>query len=108
MSYTVKYSQQAREDIQAIYEYIAFNLLSPDTAAEQVKRIYKIVRSLDEMPMRFRPYEDEPWCSKGLRVAPIDNYLILYIPKEETKTVYIVRIIYGRRDLPKQLHNTEV
>ncbi len=74
MSYTVKYSKQAREDIQLIYEYIAFRLLSPDTAAAQIHRIYKTVRSLDEMPMRFRLYEDEPWHSKGLRVAPINNY----------------------------------
>lgn len=102
MSYTVKYSKQAREDIQSIYEYIAFRLLSPDTAAAQIHRIYKTVRSLGEMPMRFRLYEDEPWHSKGLRVAPINNYLILYLPNEETDIVHIVRIIYGGRDLTRQ------
>lgn len=108
MNYTVKYSKQAREDIQAIYEYIAFKLLSPETATAQVQRIYKTVRSLDRMPMRFRLYEDEPWHSKGLRVAPTDNYLVLYLPDEETGTVHIVRIIYGGRDLTRQLLKTEV
>lgn len=108
MSYTVKYSQQARNDIQSIYEYITFKLLSPDTAVAQIQRIYKTVRSLDEMPMRFRLYENEPWHSKGLRVAQTDNYLILYLPKEEINEVYIVRIVYGGRDLTKQLQSMEL
>lgn len=108
MKYTVKYSKQSREDIQAIYEYIAFKILSPDIAAAQIQRIYRTIRSLDEMPMRFQLYEDEPWRSKGLRVAPTDNYLVLYMPNEDTGTVHVVRIIYGGRDLTKQLQNTEV
>lgn len=49
-----------------------------------------------------------PRHSKGLRVAPTDNYLVLYLPDEETGTVHIVRIIYGGRDLTRQLLKTEV
>lgn len=103
MSYTVKYAKQALNDIQSIYEYIAFRLLSPNIARQQVQRIHRTVRSLDEMPLRFQIYEKEPWHSKGLRVAPVDNYLIFYLPKRETNTVIIVRIIYGGQDLTKQL-----
>lgn len=108
MSWTVKYTNQAREDIKVIYEYIAFELLVPDTATVQIQRIFKIVRGLDEMPMRFKFYEDEPWKSKGLRFVPVDNYLIFYLPIEETNTVSIVRIIYAGRDMNKQLQKTEV
>lgn len=108
MSYTTKYSKQARNGFQTIYEYIAFKLLSPNIAKEQIQRIYKTARSLDEMPLRFKLFEGEPWHSKGLRVAPTDHYLILYLPREETNTVNIVRILYGGRDLTKQLQYTEI
>ena len=46
MSWTVKYTNQAREDIKAIYEYIAFELLVPDTATGQIQRIFKMVREI--------------------------------------------------------------
>ena len=103
MSWKIKYSAQALDDLKTVYEYIAFELLVPDTAKNQVNIIMQSINSLDEMPMMYRIYEEKPWRSKGLRVFPVDNYIVLYLPKEELKTVNIVRIIYGGRDVRKQL-----
>ena len=50
-------------------------MLVPETAAGQTERIMKAVRSREQMPMRHRLYEEEPWHSQGLRVLPVDNYL---------------------------------
>jgi len=58
---------------------------------------------LNEMPLRCRLYEKEPWHSKGLRVLPVDNYLLLYLPVENKETVAIIRIMYGGRDIEKRL-----
>ncbi len=107
MSWTIKYSAQALDDLKSVYEYIAFELLVPDTAKNQVNRIMKSINTLDEMPMKYRIYEEKPWRSKGLRVFPVDNYIVFYLPKEELKTVNIVRIIYGGRDITKQLDETK-
>lgn len=107
MTWKIKYSAQALEDVRSIYEYIAFELLMPDTASNQVNKIMKSVYVLDEMPMMYKAYEEEPWRSKGLRVFPVDNYIVLYLPKEDTNTVNIVRIIYGGRDVGKQLEEIE-
>ena len=65
------------------------------------------VNKLDEMPMMYKVYQDEPWSSKGLRVSPVDNYIVLYLPREDLKTVNIVRIIYGGRNVNKQLEETK-
>ena len=46
---------------------------------------------------------DEPWHSIGLRFFPIDNYLIFYRTDEEKEIVSIVRIMYGGRDISRQL-----
>ena len=107
MSWKVVYSAQALNDLSAIYEYIAFELLVPDTAANQVQRIMKSIKTLDEMPMRHKIYEEEPWQSQKLRIFPVDNYLVLYLLKEELNTVNIVRIIYGGRDVTGQLEETK-
>ncbi|MBQ8401784.1 MAG: type II toxin-antitoxin system RelE/ParE family toxin [Clostridia bacterium] len=55
------------------------------------------------MPGRFRLYDKEPWRSRGLRIMPVDNYLVFYIPDTENETVSIIRIMYGGRDIDAQL-----
>ena len=87
--------------MRGIYSYIAEELLVPDTAAGQVQRIMKEIRSLEEMPMRYRLYDDEPWHGLGLRFFPVDNYLVFYLPDDNTNAVRIVRIMYGGRGHPQ-------
>ena len=55
------------------------------------------------MPKRYRQYELKPWKSRGLRVALVDNYLVLYIPDDDTQVVTIIRAMYGGRDVDTQL-----
>ena len=104
MIFHVAYSAEARQDLRDIYEYIAYELLVSETAAGQTERIMKAIRSLEQMPMRHRLYEEEPWHSQGLRVLPVDNYLVFYLPDENSATVNIIRIMYGGRDIDKQLN----
>ena len=106
MSSEVIYSARARQDLRNIYEYISYDLLVPETATRQTRWIMKEIRLLDEMPMRHRLYDDEPWHSQGVRFFPVDNYLVFYLPDETKNTVYIVRIIYSGRDIKKQLSET--
>ena len=108
MSWKIVYTAGAKRDLKNIYEYIAYNLLVPETAARQTQRIMKEIRSLDNMPMRFRLYDEEPWHSAGLHFFPVDNYLVFYLPDESRKTVNIVRIMYGSRDIRRQLSETEM
>lgn len=42
MIYEIKITEQAGTDIRGIYEYIAFELLSPDNADGQLDRLEKI------------------------------------------------------------------
>ena len=80
MIYEVELSEQADSDLREIFEYIAFELQSPENASGQLDRLEEQILSLDTMPERYRKYEKEPWKSRGLRVLPVDNYVVLYIP----------------------------
>lgn len=103
MSYSVAYSEKARQDIRAIYEYLAVALQAPETAASQIKRIMMCIRKLNEMPLRYKLYEDEPWHSEGIRFFAVDNFLVFYLPDTQDLSVDIVRIMYGGRDISKQM-----
>ena len=104
MIYDVVYTAEARQDLRDIYEYIAYELLVPEITSGQVDRIMKAARSLEQM--RYTRYEEEPWYSQGLRFLPVDNYLIFYLPDETTSVVNIIRIMYGGRDVKRQLSET--
>lgn len=75
MNYEVKLTTEAENDLRGIFEYIAFELQSPQNAAGQLDRLEQSIMSLDQMPERFRVYEKEPWHSRDLRIMPVDNYL---------------------------------
>ena len=103
MIYEVELSEQADSDLRGIFEYIAFTLLAPENASGQLDRLENGILSLEQYPMRHRIYEKEPWHSRGLRVLPVDNYVVLYIPNEETKVVTVIRVMYGGRNIDKEL-----
>jgi len=63
---------------------------------------------LEHMPERFRAYQREPWNSRGLRIMPVDNFVVLYIVDKEKQVVSIIRIMYGGRNVEEQLKNTKL
>lgn len=105
MIYSVKISKQAENDLRSIYEYIAFELQSLQNAQGQIGRLESNILKLKEMPERFSVFEKEPWKSRNLRVMPVDNYLVFYIPDKATETVTVIRVMYGGGDTEKQLNH---
>lgn len=105
MAYSVKITNQASDDLKAIYEYIAYKLKSFENAESQLSRLEDNILKLKEMPYRFKAYEKESWKTRGLRIMPVDNYLVFYIPSDDTQSVTVIRVMYGGRDTDKQLDN---
>ena len=106
MIYDVKLTGQARYDMRTIYEYITDTLMETAVAEKQLTHIENAVYSLEEMPERFRRYEKEPWRSRNLRVMPVDNYVVLYTVDNKNCIATVIRIMYGKRNLEKELDDT--
>ena len=105
MKYKVNYTASAKRDIRGIYEYVAYQLIAPDTAADLVRRIQSEVLKLDENPERYKVYDEDPWSNKELRHFPVDNYEVFYVVNADS--VNIVRIMYGGMDIGRQLRQTD-
>ena len=54
MIYEVEVSEQADSDLRGIFEYVAFELQSPENASGQLDRLEEQILSLDTMPERYR------------------------------------------------------
>lgn len=104
MTYEIQMTPEAKNDLRSIFEYIAFDLQSVQYALGQLDRPEKGIAGLNQMPERFRVYEKEPWQSRNLRVMPVDHYLVFYIPDQSAGIVTIIRVMYGGRDVGRQLN----
>lgn len=105
--YSVKITAQAEQDLRGVYEYIAYELQSPQSAAAQLSRLEESIRALDQMPDRFRRYDREPWHSRGWRIMPVDHYCVFYVPDHGRRVVEVTRVLYGGRDIEHTLAGEE-
>lgn len=96
--YNIQITEPAEKDLHEIGVYISKELLEPEIAKKLVSKIAKAVSSLEEMPLRNALAADKRLAHKSIRKIMVDNYIVFYIVSDESKTVTIVRILYGRRD----------
>lgn len=100
---TITITEQADRDLRGIYEYIAFELKSPDYAAGQLERLEKSIAGLGEFPEKFMCYENGAWRDRGLRIMLVDNFRVCYILRKETQTITVIRVLYVGRDIDEQI-----
>ncbi len=103
MRYDVKISAEAETDLRNIFEYIAFDLQSVQSAADVLARLEDSIYSLAEMPKRYPKYRAEPWFSRGLRYMAAGNYCIFYMAVADVGEVDIARVMYGGQDIQATL-----
>lgn len=96
--YNIQITEPAENDLHEIGVYISKELLEPEIAKKVVSKIANAINSLEEMPLRNALSSDESIARKGIRKIMVDSYIVFYIVTDESKTVTIVRILYGRRD----------
>lgn len=100
--YQVKITEKALADMEAIYNYIASNLQSPDTAMRQYDRIAGAIDSLDTFPERCKLLDSEREHSQGMRQLLVDNYSVIYLFEE--MDVFVLRVLYSSSDISDRLH----
>ena len=105
-SYQVIMTQDAADDLVELRDYIAYSLYARDTALMYIKAIREEIGSLSVMPGRNALIADEPWRSRGIRRTIVKNFYIYYRINEKSKSVYVLNVIYARRDQLKTLAST--
>jgi len=97
--YEIVYAEEALQDLRDIADYIAIELKEQRIANTQISRIRKEIRLLSYFPNRYKTVDWEPWASRHMHQLLVDHYVVFYLVCEAAKTVHILRILYGRRDL---------
>ena len=97
-SYRITVTPDANADLAELRFYIAYILMAPDAALRLIRLIRKEIASLKKLPARIVPIGEEPWHSRGIRHLIVKNFYVYYRIDEAAKTVYILNVVYNKRD----------
>ena len=96
--YEVEITSSAKQDIRKVHAYISSNLKEPNVADRLLDKIEAEILTLQNMPLRHAIERDEQLKLRNLRKLIVDNYLIFYTVNRKIETVFVVRVLYARRD----------
>ena len=101
--YTI--SPLARNDLDAIWDYIAIENDRPNAAHRLIERLFETFALLARQPLTGQFREDLADLVENMRSFSVGSYVIYYQP---TRTgVRIGRVIHGARDVRAVLLNTK-
>ena len=93
----IKYLPAFQKDLNAIIEYITFNLEAPQAALNLLNELEKSINDLKIFPLAHRLYRPLKPIPTEYRVISVKNYLVFYVVIKNT--IEIHRIIYKKRNL---------
>lgn len=99
--FKVSYSKEAEKDLDDIYSYIAIEKKDVINATRLIRRLAKAIDDLSFMADSYHFYQEEPYLNQKVRYFSEGKYCIFY--KIIDDTAYVIRIIYGARDLASVL-----
>ena len=106
--YQYRLSQKAADDLDGIVSYIASELSNPQAAADFLSRLEKVIDEIRSFPESGAPVNNEFLSNTRLRKKTVGSYLLYYLSVPETETVYIVRIVYGKRNMEEILRQLDL
>jgi len=100
--YDYWFAPKAESDLDETLTYIEQKLHNPKAAYDFVVELFEkidIYRKFPELGLKV----DNEFILKDLRKFFVKNYIVYYYPNKETKTIIIVRVLYGGRNVDEIL-----
>lgn len=104
-TYKIVITPDAKSDIRNIRDYIAEKFFAPKTAKNYIHSIREEIAKLNYVASVIAPVPEEPWHSRKIRRLSSKEFFIYYRIEESTDTVYILNIIYQKRDQIRFMSN---
>ena len=96
--YEIRIVEAAEQDLNQIFGYSADVLHEPEAASRLLLSFREAFDSLQQLPFRQRPLQEEPYAALGVRRLFVGNYIVFYSAIEGTPIINILRVLYKRRE----------
>ncbi len=101
--YIIEITEPAIKDILEIVDYIRNITQSKDVAEEYMSGFFETIKSLEEMPKRFRIVNDPKLSKMDIRYTFFKNYTIVYSVLDSDVKVEVYRVLYSSSDLKTRI-----
>lgn len=97
--YQYKFTEKATTDLDEIISYIAVQLNSKGAASKFLDNVVETIEQICSFPELGKIVENEFLTRNDVRQIIIGNYILYYIPNSSERVIYILSILYGKRNL---------
>ena len=104
-NYSYKFTDISENDLDEIISYFINDLKSKQVASDFLSKLSKVIDDIRLFPNSGELVDNNLIRKKGIRRKYIDNYTLFYLPEKKEKMIYILRIVYSRRNLDYILSN---
>ncbi len=101
--FSYKLTTKAEADLDEIVSYIAVQLENPQAATGFLNKLQAAIHEACSFPESGAPVVNEFLPYKDIRKKLVGNYIMYYFPDMNAETIYLLRVIYGRRNLDEIL-----
>jgi len=101
--YNYVLTESAEADIDEAFDYIANELVNPDTASAFADELEEKLEEICKTPKAGRPVHNPYLKRDDIRRVLVKNYIAYYLINEEAAKIVVLRVVYNRRDQDKLL-----
>ena len=98
-NYTYEFTENGRNSLIEIAEYISVTLNNPKAADDLLNEIDAALDSACVFPYAIPPFSEE---IQDIKKLIVDNYKVFYTILEEEKVLSVLKILYGGMDITEE------
>ena len=101
-------TKRAESDLDGIVSYIAVELTNPQAASDFVDKLQDNIEEAIVFPESGSLVDNEFLQVENARKKLVGNYIMYYLPDTEEKVIYILRIVYCKRNMDEILKKLDI
>jgi plasmid stabilization system protein ParE len=106
--YGYRFTEKAIAELDSIISYMAMELSNPVAAKAFVDKLQGTIDIIRTFPKSGAVVANEFLPDMDIRKMVVDSYLLYYTMNEGENTIFILRIIYGCRDVNEILNELNI
>ena len=101
-------TKRAESDLDGIVSYITVDLANPQAASDFVDKLQDTIEEARAFPESGSLVHNEFLQIENVRKKLVGNYIMYYLPDIGENIIYILRIVYGTRNLDEILKKLDI
>lgn len=101
-------TRRAEGDLDEILSYLPVQLSAPKAAADFLEKLQGAIREACAFPESSAPVDNAFLPNGTVRKKLVGSDMLYYFPDREDERIYILRVLYGRRNLDELLREMDL